>query len=271
MKINKGYRTFFGLTKEPFSGELSVEEILQTEQLLGVENRFDYAIRLGGIALVTGEIGSGKSTALRYAAANLHPSEYQTFHVIASSGSIVELYRQIGQELGIAKSSISKAVMTSLIRKEIIELIQAQKMKVALIIDEASLLRLEVFAELHTILQFDKDSKPWLPMILAGQSNLIDKLMYRTSQPMASRIIARSHLEGLDRNGMQQYLMHHLKLAGVKTNLFEEAAVTAIHQGSGGLLRKSNHLARGALIAAADSQCSTVNAEHVRLASTEIF
>lgn len=270
MKINKGYRSFFGFTKEPFSGELSVKEILQTEQLLGVKSRFDYTIRLGGIALVTGEIGSGKSTALRYAAANLHPSEYHSFHVVASSGSILELYRQIGQELGV-KPSISKAVMTSAIRKEITELIQAKKMKVVLIVDEASLLRLEVFAELHTILQFEKDSKPWLPMILAGQSNLIDNLTYRTSQPLASRIIARSHLEGLDQNGMQQYLMHHLKLAGVKTNLFEDAAVTAIHQGSGGLLRKSNHLARGALIAAADSNCTTVSAEHVRLASTEIF
>jgi len=70
---------------------------------------------------------------------------------------------------------------------------------------------------------------------------------------------------------MQQYLEHHLSLSGVKTNLFEDAAVTAIHQGSGGLLRKANHLARGALIAAAGSQSISVTAEHVRLASTEIF
>jgi len=95
--------------------------------------------------------------------------------------------------------------------------------------------------------------------------------MYRTSGPLASRIVARSHLDGLDLQGMQQYLEHHLSLSGVKANLFEDAAVTAIHQGSGGLLRKANHLARGALIAAADSQSISVTAEHVRLASTEIF
>jgi general secretion pathway protein A len=269
--MNENYRTFFGFAKEPFASDLTLKEILQTEELTGVQNRFDYALRLGGIGLVTGDIGSGKSTALRYAAGQLHPSEHQTFYVIASSGSILELYRQIGQELGIARTTNSKAVMTSLIRKEVAEWVQGKKMKVALIIDEASLLRLEVFAELHTICQFDKDSKPWLPLILAGQSTLIDKLMYRTSAPLASRVIARSHLEGFDRQGMEQYLKHHLKLAGVKNNLFQDPAITAIHQGSGGLLRKANHLARGALVAAAVAQSATVEPEHVRLASTEIF
>jgi len=269
--MNENYRTFFGFTKEPFTSDLTLKEILQTEELTGMQKRFDYTLRLGGIGLVTGEIGSGKSTALRYASGKLHPSEYQTFYVIASSGSIMELYRQIATELGISRTTSSNAVITALLRKEVAEWVQAKKIKVALIIDEASLLRLEVFAELHTICQFDKDSKPWLPVILAGQSALIDKLTYRTSAPLASRIIARSHLEGLDRQGMEKYLKHHLKLAGVKNNLFQEAAVTAIHQGSGGLLRKANQLARGALIAAAAAQAATVEPEHVRLASTEIF
>jgi general secretion pathway protein A len=67
-------------------------------------------------------------------------------------------------------------------------------------------LRLEVLAELHTICQFHKDSRPWLPMILAGQANLIDKMIYRASAPIASRIIARSHMEGLNLQGMQLYL-----------------------------------------------------------------
>ncbi len=269
--MNTNYHAFFGFKKEPFGADLALKEILKTHALVGVKNRFDYTLRLGGIALVTGEIGSGKSTALRYAAGQLHPSEYQTFYVVASSGSILELYRQISAELGISKASNSKAVMTRTIRKEIKELVCGKKMKVALIIDEASLLRLEVFTELHTIAQFEADSKPYLPIILAGQSNLVDKLMYRASAPLASRIIARSHLEGLDQNTMQQYLEHHLKLAGVNTNLFDDTAITAIHQGSGGLLRKANHLARGALVAAANNQSQNVHAEHVRLASTEVF
>ena len=85
-----------------------------------------------------------------------------------------------------------------------------------MIIDEASFLRLEVFSELHTLCQFDKDSKPYLPLILAGQGSLMDKLSYKSSAPLASRVVCRAHLKGLDKDGMQQYLLHHLKLAGVK-------------------------------------------------------
>ena len=61
--MNDSYRTFFGLTKEPFGTELGIKEILETPDIKGVKDRFDYAVRLGAIALLTGEISSGKSTA----------------------------------------------------------------------------------------------------------------------------------------------------------------------------------------------------------------
>ena len=269
--MKETYRSFFGLQKEPFGSELSIKEILQTPDLMAVKECFDYAVRLGAIGLVTGEIGSGKSTALRFASEQLHPSEYKILYVTSSSGSILELYRLLLHEMGVDKTSSSRAVMVKLIKKEIIEMVQDRKIKVVLIIDEASLLRLGVFAELHTLCQFHKDSKPWLPIILAGQNSLADILTFRDCRPLASRIVARSHLEGVDREGMEKYLSHHLKIAGVNKSLFDRSAITAIYQGSGGLLRKTNHLARGALIAAANSQSIAVNAEHVRLAQTEIF
>ncbi len=265
------YRTFFGLTREPFSSDLNLNEILQTQELLAVKERFDYALRIGAMALVTGDIGSGKSTALRYAMGQLHPSEYAAFYLTASSGSILELYRQVLAELGLQPTGASRTTLTRLIKREIQELVLSKKMKVAFVIDEASLLRFDVFQELHILTQFEGDSKPYLPIILAGQSHLIDKLSYRTSQPLASRIVARSHLEGVNRQDMEHYIRHHLAIAGVKKNPFDPAALTAIHQGSGGLFRKANHLARGALIAAARQQCAAVTADHVRLASTEIF
>lgn len=269
--MNVNYRTFFGFKKEPYGSDLDLGDILKTPELIAVQERFDYALRIGAMALVTGDIGSGKSTALRYAMGQLHPSEYNTFYITASSGSILEFYRQLLDALGFHAAGTSKAAMTGLIKREVQELILNKKMKVALVIDEASLIRLDVFSELHTITQFEGDSKPYLPVILAGQSNLIDKLLYRTSQPLASRIVARSHLEGINRQDMEQYLKHHLSIAGIEKNLFDPSAVTAIHQGSGGLLRKANHLARGALIAAASAQSMAVSAEHVRLASTEVF
>jgi type II secretory pathway predicted ATPase ExeA len=269
MKAN--YRAFFGLKKEPFGADIPIKEIMQTQALAGVWDRFEYTVRLGAIAVVTGEIGSGKSTALRYAIAKLHPSEYRWFYVIGTSGSILELYRQLMAMLGTETASNSRAVMMGRIKKEIHRLVTDKKMKVVLIIDEASLLRLEVFTELHALLQFEQDAKPWLAVVLAGQASLIDKLMYRSCAPLASRVVARSHLEAIDRQGMEDYISHHLHIAGGQTNFYDTAAITAIHQGSGGLYRKANHLARGALIAAASEKSLTVTAEHVRLAATEIF
>jgi general secretion pathway protein A len=269
--MNNNYRSFFGLNKQPFGADINLNEILKTAQLIDVKERFDYVIGLGAIGLITGEVGSGKSTAIRYAAEHLHPSEYKSLYMTASSGAIMEFYRQLVNELDIYIKTNSKTMMLRLIKKEIGTLVCEKKIKVVLLIDEASLMRLEVFAELHTLCQFEKDSKPYLPIILAGQNNLIDKLSYRSSQPLASRIVARSHLQGTDLAGMQDYLKHHLAIAGIKHNLFDQNAITAIHQGSGGLFRKANHLARGALIAAAANQANLVNADHVRLAATEIF
>ena len=75
--MNENYRSFFGLKKEPFGADIAMKDILQTDQLVDTKARLDYVIRLGAVGLVTGEVGSGKSTAVRYAAGNLHPSEYR--------------------------------------------------------------------------------------------------------------------------------------------------------------------------------------------------
>ena len=72
------YRTFFAFTREPFDSELKPDEILKTPEVLAVADRFDYAVRFGAMALVTGDVGSSKSTALRWTTSRLHPSEYRT-------------------------------------------------------------------------------------------------------------------------------------------------------------------------------------------------
>jgi general secretion pathway protein A len=268
--MDTNYRAFFGLQKEPFTADITIEHILVTPGVKGVSDRIHYGLRLGAVILLTGEIGSGKSTALRYVTGNLHPSEHKILPVTASAGSILELYRQIIDELGIEPIGSSRAAMISNIKREIIALVR-KKRKLLLVIDEASLLRLEVFAELHTLMQFESDSKPYLTMVLAGQANLAENLKFRHSMPLASRIVGKIHLKGLSRDGMQQYLCHHLTLAGVNNNIFDDSAITAIQQGSGGLLRKANHLARGSIIVAAKQESSIVNSEHVRVASTEIL
>ncbi len=265
------YRAFFGFSWEPFTANIELDCILQTPELLAVNQRVEYVMRLGGIGLLTGEVGAGKSTALRWTTGRLHPSKYKVLWVTATAGSILEVYRQLLAELDIRTASSSRAVLTRQIRDQIQNLVVTKKQHPLLVIDEASLLRLDVFTELHTLTQFEGDSKPWLPIILAGQNNLADNLLYRTAIPLASRIVARSHLEAVDRQGMEEYLHHHLSIAGLKNNPFEEQAITAVHQGSGGLFRKANHLARGALIAAAGDKSQAVTADHVRMADSELL
>jgi general secretion pathway protein A len=127
---------------------------------------------------------------------------------------------------------------------------------------------LEVLSELHLLTQFDQDSKPYLPGILAGQSPLIDQMVFRTSTRSLSGsspvITSKAMIAS------KWPTTWPLALAGLKTNPLEEAAITGMQQGSGGLFRKTNLLARGALIAAAQ-QSLVVTADHVRLAATEIF
>ena len=265
------YRPFFGFAKEPFTPDIELDSILKTPALLALGQRVDYVTRIGGIALLTGEVGAGKSTALRWATGKLHPSAYKVLWVTATSGSILEVYRQLLAELDIHTASSSRAVLTRLIRSQIQNLVATKKQQPLLVIDEASLLRLDVFTELHTMTQFEGDSKPWLPIILAGQNNLADNLLYRTAIPLASRVVARSHLEAVDREGMESYILHHLAIAGLQNSPFEDAALTAVHQGSGGLFRKANHLARGSLIAAAAEKSQTVTPDHVRMADSELL
>jgi type II secretory pathway predicted ATPase ExeA len=172
--MSSAYRNFFGFSKEPFSSDIEIKNIIQTPEIKAINDRFDYTVKLGSIALVSGEIGAGKSTALRWIVAQLHPARFRPIWITASSGSILEVYRQILAEFEIKTATSSRATLTRMIKTQISELAQNRKLQPVLVIDEASLLRLEVFAELHTITQFEGDSKPWLPIILIGQNNLAD-------------------------------------------------------------------------------------------------
>ena len=264
------YKSYFGFSSEPFAQDIPTDKLFPTPALKSTTDRCLYAIKLGAVCVVTGEVGAGKSTTLRYISSKLHPSSHRLIPVIASTGSTLEVLRLICGELDADARSNSIAKITKTIRAQILETAQRKQTPV-LMIDEANLLRLEVLAQLQTIGQFDHDSKSILPIILSGQNNLLDKLMYHTSRPIASRVVARSYLEGLDHTQMAGYLKHHQEIAGVKNQLFADEAILAIHQGSGGLLRRANILARNALVAAVKEESKIVSAEHVRIASTEVI
>ncbi len=78
-------RHFFAFTSEPFSPEVRIDHLYHTAGLEGAKERFLYAVNLGAVSVITGDVGSGKSTVLRYAASMLHPSQYQIIPVVASA------------------------------------------------------------------------------------------------------------------------------------------------------------------------------------------
>jgi len=260
----------FSLSREPFAQDIPIDDLFPLPGLAAFFDRFDYAIRLGAATVITGEVGSGKSTSLRAAASRLHPSQYKIVNLVATTGSALELLRQICLELGAPPLSNSVAKLMKTIR-ELLSNIGAKKQIPILIIDEAHLMRLDILAQLHTITQLPFDQKSLMPLILSGQNILIDRLLYHTSKPFASRVVGRTHLEGLQQADMREYLFHHLRISGATAEIFSDEALTAVHQSSGGLLRRANNLARGAMLAAAAEQAPVVSAEHVRLASTEIL
>jgi type II secretory pathway predicted ATPase ExeA len=116
------YRNFFGFNKDPFSADIEVRHIIQTPEIKAANDRFNYTVKLGAIALVTGEIGAGKSTALRWIVAQLHPSRFRPIWITASSGSILEVYCQFLAEFEIKTATSSRATLTRMIKKQISEL-----------------------------------------------------------------------------------------------------------------------------------------------------
>jgi general secretion pathway protein A len=260
----------YGFSREPFAQDIPLKDLFPLPGLDPFLQRFDYAIANNLTTIITGDVGSGKSTSLRAAVATLHPAQYRVLSLIATTGSLMELLRQICLALGDLPPSNSMAKMFSLIRNLLTD-ITSKKQVPVLLVDEAHLLRLDVFAQLHTLTQTDYDARTLMPIVLSGQTALIDRLLYHTSRPFASRIVGRSHMEALQRDHMAAYLAHHLTIVNGSRDLFSDDAVTAIHQSSGGLLRRAGALARGALLAAAKERCPLISAEHVRIAATEIL
>jgi type II secretory pathway predicted ATPase ExeA len=264
------YLNFFGFKQEPFPQKIKSKDIFRFPDLDMMKKRSFYTIQTGMVHVVTGAVGSGKTTSLEYICDSLHPSKYRLVPVTANTGSNLEILRQIVFSLDIECNTNSITKLITLIKQVILEIFRKNMVPV-LIIDEAHLLREKILREIHTILTPEFRSEFTMPLILSGQMNLIDKMQFYTAQALASRVVGKTHFDGVRIEDTKAYILHHLKIAGIKENLFSDDAVIAIHQGSGGLFRKANNIARGALFAASINDSRLVSGEHVRMAETELF
>lgn len=265
------HKTYFGFTKEPFAKDVATKDLLKLPSMIGIKERFDYCVNLGGVMAIFGEVGSGKSTGVRWTLSHYHPSDLKPITIVATSGSIMEFYKQLAWGLDLAPSSTSKAILLNESKAAIRDLAQGKKQRLAIFVDEAQLLRRDVLAELHTVLNFDHDGANFLSLVLCGQPTLLEHLQYRHATPLASRVMTKAYVRPLSQIEMEEYINHHVRVAGVKKQVFEPAAIAAIQQGSAGGLRRANQLAAGGLTAAALEKKDAVSPDHIRSAASELI
>ncbi len=266
----KDIRHFFSLKADPFPQEIATADLYRLPSLEPMQQRIRFAISMRSFSLVTGDVGSGKSTSLRYVVDNLAKGEHEVLMFTAGSYTMVEFLRQMLLCFGIVSNSYKVPLMMRQIQDQLLE-INGRRISPVLVIDEAHMMRPEIFSYLHLLTQYKLDSSPLMSTILCGQEGLIEKLMTPDAKPLASRIMGRSHLEAIRKEVMEEYIAHHMRLAGAKKGVFSDSAIVAIHQGSGGLLRRANNLAKGAMLAASMEKSQTVSSEHVRMALTEVI
>jgi type II secretory pathway predicted ATPase ExeA len=262
------YRKHFGLTRLPFSNGISTDELFPANALRELEVRLAHLLELRGIGIVTGESGSGKTTASRKVVAGLHTGLHRVLYVCLTTGNVMDMYKTIAWELGLPIER-NRAALFRQIRGEVTRLCGEARQKPILIIDEAHHLRSDVLEDLRLLTNYAMDSDNRLCLALIGHPELRRRLNMAVHEALSQRIVVRAHVPGLGRDEIGPYLTHLLRLAGTELHLFEPAAQEALFQASSGLPRKLNLYCHHALMAAALARAKTVNPEHVQAALAE--
>ena len=263
------YRKHFGLTRHPFAKELPPDELFISASGRELEVRLGHLLELRGIGLVTGEVGSGKTTLCRKVVSALHTGLFRVLYVPLTTGNVMDMYKSIAWEMGLPTER-SRAALYRCIRAEVSRLCLEAKTRPVLVVDEAQHLRSDVLEDLRLLTNYEMDSQNRLCLLFVGQAELRRRLSMAVHEALNQRIVVRHHLTGLSRQELPLYLTHLLRLAGTELPLFEPAAIEAVFQATSGLPRKVNLLAHHSLMAAALAKAKAVSAEHVQAALPEV-
>jgi len=258
----KDLLAWFGLKNFPFDKNLKTQETLDTESLKECTARLDYIKRRGGILLLTGDPGVGKTLALRRYVDSLNENLFKPYYTPLSTLSRADLLYHVNRLLGLPPR-LSKSAVYGQIQKALLESKESSGKTVFLIIDEAHLLQTGPLEELRLLTNFKMDSYDPFVLVLSGQSDLRRTLEFAVLEPLNQRIAIRYHMPGLSPQETKLYVTHHLKLAGAKEPLLDEPALEAVHQVSFGIPRKIGTLVEQALTFALFDQKRTVSPEMV--------
>lgn len=248
----------FGLTKDPFSKDVPVDELFEHAGAQKALKRLKATLEGRASAVLTGEPGTGKTFVLRALEEALPVGRFRFTYIHNSHVNVRDFYRQLSVALGLEATATSEALFRGVSRH--IEETASSKVHPILLLDEAQLLAVKVLEHLPLLLNFQKDSKPFLSVVLVGLPELRQRLTRNVLASLAARLPVRIQLDPLNAQDVAAYLAHRLRAAGCTKDVFGEDAVLLIAEATGGALRKIDVLAGHALEAASEGKSTIVDA-----------
>ena len=268
------YQQYFALSCEPFSIVPDPGFLYPSSQHRQAVAHLKYGLdREGGFVLLTGEVGTGKTTLTRTLIKRL-PAHVRVAYVLNSTFDAADVLASICQELGIklpksSKTSLTKNCVDAL-NADLIES-HAEGKKTLVVIEEAQNLSPEVLEILRLLSNLETATHKLLHILLVGQPELLETLAQKDQRQLNQRVVARFHLLPLEKTDVANYVNHRLHHAGANRAIFESSAMTTLFKLTQGVPRLINLICHHAMLAAYATGTKTVSAKLVKAAAVEIF
>lgn len=255
----------YGFTTTPFTRAIPAGDLHHHPHQQEAIARLSWCITERGIGVLTGEVGAGKSVAVRAATTSLDPSRHTVIYIGNPTVGATGIYAAIVTALGAVPRHHKFALIP-----QTMDLLAAEEHErgrlTVLAIDEAHLLTNNQLEDLRLLTNSEMDSHSPLSVLLIGQPTLRRRIKLGVFAALDQRITTRCHLEGMSSTDTKTYITHHLRLAGRSDPLFSDDAIAIIHQNARGLPRAINNLATSALVASFASRKAMVDNESARQA-----
>ncbi len=211
--------------------------------------RLTYLVRKRGFGLVTGDIGSGQSTAVRAFAAGLDFNRYLVVYLANPTTSVTGCYRDLLFALGY-EPPFSKPRLVARIRSVLEELRVTQRRAPVVVLDEAHLLTQPMLEQLRLLFSDQMDSQSLTALVLVGHPDLRRALHLSVHEAFTQRLAVKCHLAVLDLAETTGYIKHHVRIAGNTAGpLFTDDAIQRIFEYTKGIPRRINQVCTTALMA----------------------
>ena len=262
-------QSHYGFTRTPFGRSLAPGMLHRHGAHAEAVARIGWCVTERALGVITGEVGAGKTVAIRAALASLDASRHTVIYLGNPAVGGRGLYAGIVTALG-GVPRFHKAALIP----QTAELLAAEDHErgrtVVLVLDEAHLLDAAQLEELRLLTNADMDAHSPFAGLLVGQPTLRRRIKLGTFAALDQRIALRYAMTGMTDTETASYVGHHLKLAGRSDTLFSDDALALIHQVSRGLPRAVNNLAIQALVAAYAANKTIVDESSARAAVTEV-